>query len=109
MTTRPAPKPIRRVISKPLRNSARGKHCTLRLDGCEPNSETVVFAHFRGIWALGVSAKPHDIFGAYACRSCHAVEEIKEVQFCSDGDRLRALYETMGLMLEAGLISVKGD
>jgi hypothetical protein len=108
MTTRPAPKPIRRVISKPLRNSARGKHCTLRLMNCEPNSETVVLAHLRGHWALGIAAKPHDFFAVYACGSCHGCEE-RSIVHCTDQDRLRALYETQSLMLEAGLISVKGD
>jgi hypothetical protein len=109
VTTFAAPKPIRRVISKPLRQSARDKVCTLRLDGCLPGNETVVFAHFRGIWALGTSAKPHDGFGCFACHHCHAIEENKENRdWCSDGDRLRALYETQSWMIDAGLITVKG-
>jgi hypothetical protein len=106
MTTRPAPKPIRRVVSKPLRNSARGRHCTLRLEWCELDNETVVLAHLRGEWDLAIGAKPHDFFAVYACGACHAMEEDGR---CSDHDRLRALYATQSLMLEAGLIVVKGD
>jgi hypothetical protein len=107
MPLRPAPKPIRRVVSKPLRNSARGRHCTLRLMWCEMHPDTVVLAHLRGVWALAVGAKPHDFFGVYACGTCHKLEE--QSGYCSDHDRLRALYETQSLMLEAGLIVVKGD
>jgi hypothetical protein len=107
MTTRPAPKPIRRVISKPLRNSARDKHCTLRLQWCEPNTETVTLAHLRGVWSLAISAKPHDFFAVYACGACHACEE--QSIHITDHDRLRALYATQSLMIEAGLITVKGD
>jgi hypothetical protein len=109
MTTRPAPKPIRRVISKPLRNSARDRHCTLRLDGCLPGTETVVLAHLRGDWAASIGAKPHDFFAVYACRHCHALEETGSWFACLNDDRLRALYETQSLMIEAGLITVKGD
>ena len=106
MTTRPAPKPGRRVISRPVRQSAAGKQCTFLLDGCLPGTETVVLAHLRGRWALGIAAKPHDIFAAYACRSCHAAEERGD---CTDHDRLRALYESQSMMLAEGLISVTGD
>lgn len=103
----PAPKPSRRVISKPIRQSARGKVCTLRLDGCLPSTETVVLAHLRGPWCLSVGAKPNDTFSAYACHACHAKEEAGIG--CTDADRLRALYESQSMMIDAGLIIVRGD
>ena len=105
MTLRPAPKPMRRVKSRTLTDSARGRHCTLRLDGCLPGTETVVFAHFRGRWALGIASKPHDYFGALACHACHAKEETSD---CTDNDRLRALYETWEILIAEGVIQIKG-
>lgn len=107
MTLRAAPKPSRRVISKAVRNSARDKHCTLRLDGCLPGTETVVLAHLRGPWCLSVGAKPSDQFAVYACHHCHQCEE--QGLGITDADRLRALYESQGLMIEAGLIVIRGD
>lgn len=107
MNTRPAPKPTPRAKSAPIRNSAAGQPCTLRLYGCEPGNETVVLAHLRGPWSLG-RVKPHDFFAVYACRNCHSLEEQGASDWCSNGDRLRALYETQSALLDAGLISVKG-
>lgn len=106
MTTFPAPKPIRRVVSKPLRQSARDKHCTLRLVGCEPGNETVVLAHLRGVWSLGTGIKPSDWFAVFACYSCHKKEE--SGVGCTDCDRLRALYETWSIWHDCGLLTYKG-
>lgn len=109
MTTYPAPKPVRRVISKPLRNSARDKFCTLRLPGCEPGNETVVLAHLRGVWSLGTGIKPHDFAAIYCCQSCHDRLDGRRAPKPPLIDVLRALIETQSLMLDAGLITVKGD
>jgi len=94
------------VVSPAIRQSARGRACTLRLDGCDGGGETAVLAHLRGNWALGLAKKPDDTFGVYACRSCHAREEMN--LGCTDHDRLRALYETQHQMIAEGLIVVKG-
>ena len=55
-----------------ITKSARGKACTIRLDGCNggPNNETVVFAHLNG---SGMGTKCLDIHGAYSCHSCHDI------------------------------------
>jgi hypothetical protein len=106
MTTRPAPKPIRRVISKPLRNSARGRKCTLRWAyGCD-GGETTVLAHIRGTWS-GVAMKPTDLAACYACHACNMAMESSYRP--GAGDVLRAMIETLEMMTEAGLITVKGD
>ena len=109
MTTFPAPKPIRRVVSKPLRQSARDKRCTLRIGGCLPGNETVVLAHLRGPWALGTGIKPHDFAAIYCCQSCHDRLDGRRSSPPPLIDVLRALMETQSMMLEAGLITVRGD
>lgn len=103
---RAVPKPTRKVVSRAVRDSARDRHCTLRLSRCRSGTGTVVLAHLRGKWA-GVAQKPHDIHGVYACDLCHEDEEIGD--FCTDSDRLRALIETQDIMIAEGLIQVKGD
>lgn len=56
-----------------ITKSARDKDCTLRLPGaCNHNPETTVWAHSNHIEdGKGGSTKADDIFGCYACSSCH--------------------------------------
>lgn len=55
-----------------LRKEAKGRECQVRLPGiCNHNPETVVLAHFRMAGINGVGMKPNDMFGAWACSSCH--------------------------------------
>ena len=56
--------------SKKIRESARGEACTMRIQGCMPDRETVVLAHLNG---AGVGLKALDIHGAYLCRNCHDI------------------------------------
>lgn len=100
------PKPFR-AQSAALRNSARGRACTLRLPGCDGGGETTVLAHIRGTWT-GLGTKPSDSFAVYACGMCHQWEELGTRGVCSDGDRLRALYETQQIMLREGLLTMAG-
>lgn len=52
-----------------LRKSARGQPCFVRLPGvCNFNPETTVLAHLNG---GGMGIKKSDLFGAFACSSCH--------------------------------------
>jgi len=94
------------VVSEAIRKSARGKDCTLRLDGCLGGGETTVHAHLRGKWALGIAKKPSDFMGVRACSNCHDREGMN--LGCTDYDRLRALYETMTQLFAEGLLVVKG-
>lgn len=55
-----------------LRKEAKGRECQVRLPGiCNFNPETTVLAHYRMAGLNGVGQKPDDIFGAWACSSCH--------------------------------------
>lgn len=55
-----------------LRKEARGRDCQVRLVGvCNHNPETVVLAHYRMAGLTGMGQKADDMFGAWACSSCH--------------------------------------
>lgn len=94
-----------------IRKSAKGKSCTVRLIGtCNGNSETVVFAHIGKIrgWAF----KCGDNFGVYACSSCHdaidgRAKYDKELNPNIEEDKLRALEETQGILINEGLMVIK--
>jgi len=107
--TTPVPKP-KRHKSEALTEFACGRDCTVRSRRCDRDPEKSVFAHLRGVWALGNSTKPGDHFGVIACQSCHDAMDgrIGIPGEVSDYDRLRALYETQYQMIEAGLIVIKG-
>ena len=94
------------IVSDAIRKSARGKPCSLRLDGCDGGGETTIHAHLRGKWALGIAKKPSDFFGVRACARCHLMQETN--LGCTDYDRLRALYETQSQLIAEGLIQIKG-
>jgi len=52
-----------------LTKSARGRECQVRLPGiCNHDPEKVVLAHLNG---GGMGTKHPDLFGAFACSSCH--------------------------------------
>lgn len=59
-------------IMSNFRKEAKGRECQVRLPGiCNHNPETTVLAHYRMAGLNGVGMKPDDIFGAWACSSCH--------------------------------------
>lgn len=87
-----------------LTENARGKECTLRLPGCLPGNETVVFAHYRRFGWGGTSLKPVDLLGCFACASCHDKQE-RHHPDCTDGDLLRAMGETLMQQLSDGVIA----
>ena len=96
------PKPPK-CVSKPLRNSAKGKDCTLRSDFCNHNSETVVFCHVRAFGRSGVNTKPLDLHGFYGCSECHRNENKVDMS-----EIFRAVMETQEILYMEGIISVKG-
>jgi len=55
-----------------LRKQAKGRDCMVRLPGiCNHNPETTVLAHVRLAGVSGMGMKADDLFGAWACSSCH--------------------------------------
>ncbi|QDP55332.1 MAG: hypothetical protein Tp176DCM1853251_16 [Prokaryotic dsDNA virus sp.] len=103
-----APKPSAPEERRPLRENARGQHCTLRLPGCLPGTETVVLCHIRRNGWGGMSSKPHDALAFFGCASCHAKEE-RHHPDCTDADLLRALGETIMMQLQSGILREVDD
>ena len=96
-----------RIVVNKYTKSAKGKPCQMRLEGCMPDNETVVFAHLNG-GGMGVKALP--IHGAYLCLNCHDIYdgrkqpdppiEKKDLEL----DMLRAVINTQRLMVKTGII-----
>lgn len=78
------------------RQSARGKNCTLRLCGCNGDTETTVLAHLRMFGWGGMGSKPHDFLAVYACQHCHDILDRRDASApIGFDDILRALGETL--------------
>ncbi|MGJ8525199.1 putative nuclease YbcO [Halomonadaceae bacterium LMG 33818] len=97
-----------KIVSKALRNSARGRNCTLRLPGCNHNPETTVLAHLpTGMGGMGM--KSPDMIGVFACSECHDRLDSRvrgaEIDW---RDITRALAETQQQWIEEGLMTIKG-
>lgn len=93
-----------KVVSKKIRNSAKGRDCTLRLIGvCNFNPETTVLAHIG--YDRGIATKCSDNMAVYACSSCHeAIDSKGRAAFAAD--KLRALEETQSILMGLNLIEV---
>ena len=92
-----------------ITESARGQECQIRLIGvCNHNDETTIFAHYRRGGLGGMGKKPSDLFGAYACSSCHdAVDGRTKTPFSSvelDADFKDAVFRTQDILMTKGLI-----
>ena len=96
-----------RVISQKLRDSAKGRDCTLRLDGCCFDPETTVLAHLP-CGQKGTAMKSPDNMGVFACRECHAKIDGPNRWEVPAEDYLRALAETQLRWIEMGLLKVAG-
>ena len=99
------------IVSKKLRDSARGKACTLRsTEHCNENGENVMLCHIPMKGMAGMGQKSSDIHSFYGCEGCHK---------WMDGEGrnsplrwpwlLQAMMETQSIMYESGLIKVVGD
>ena len=89
--------------------SARGMSCQLRLEGCMPENETVVFAHLNGA-GMGIKSLP--IHGAYCCLNCHDIYDgRKQIKPPYDPEfmelqMLRAIINTQRIMARQGIIQL---
>jgi len=98
------------IVSKKIRQSAKGQECTVRIPGtCNYNPETTVFAHLNG---GGMSPKTDDLEGAYCCSSCHdALDGRRQLKGLLTSDdlyvyHLEACIETRRILYDAGLINI---
>jgi len=94
------------MMSKKMRDSARGKDCQVRIPGyCNFNPETVVLCHLPG---GGMAAKMHDIHAAYGCSGCHAVLDGATKTEYDRADirawHYEAVVRTQLIMIREGLI-----
>ena len=90
-----------------LRKSAQGQQCTLRLTGCNFNSETTALAHIRMNKFCGASLKPPDYMSCFACSSCHDIIDGRTKGDSTYQDILRAHFETLQIWVDTGLIEVR--
>lgn len=97
-----------RVVSKKIRNAARGQSCTLRLSECNFNSETTVLAHLpNGFKGMGM--KGLDTVAVFSCSSCHDHLDSRRGNASPIDwrDITRALAETHAILIDAGIVEVK--
>lgn len=98
-----------KVVSKKLRDSARGQLCTLQIAGvCNYDPETTVLAHLS---PGGMGTKCSDLDAAFACSACHARYD-GQTGVLSAEDKAyyarRANINTLHIWLDMGLITVAG-
>lgn len=96
-----------KIVSRKLRDSAHGESCTLRLDGCRNDRDTVVLAHLP-CGQKGIGMKSPDMMGVYACYHCHAIIDGPKRWEVPARDYLRALAETQMMFIEKGLMHIEG-
>lgn len=96
--------------SKKILAHARGQNCSLRLDGCNHNPETVVFCHLNlGAAGKGMSVKAHDCLGFFGCTSCHTAYDSQQGRSGLSADVLRAVCETWAILIRDGIIVIPED
>lgn len=101
---------VKNAESQLVRDSAQGEECTLRLACCLPGTETVIFAHIRAFGWAGISQKPDDFLGIYACHACHdALDRRNRSTEWGHDDLHRAHGETLKRLYAKGLLMLKGD
>jgi hypothetical protein len=95
------------IVSQKLRDSAKGKDCTLRLEGiCNFDPATTVLCHVP-CNMRGTSLKGPDVVACFGCSACHAVLD-REPWKVDAWDVVRAVAETWMYWLREGLIKVAG-
>lgn len=99
-----------KIVSKKLRNSARGEDCTLNIVGvCSYNPETVSLCHLPDE-SHGMGRKSDDISAAYGCDMCHAVIDGRVPHIWEDGEKefymRRGMVRTWRKAIERGLIKI---
>lgn len=79
--------------SSPIRRSAAGQECLVRIPGiCNGDPSTVVLAHYRLAGTCGVGMKPDDEMGAYACSLCHSYVDGRAYTTLHTYEQLRLMH-----------------
>jgi hypothetical protein len=98
------------VVSKKLRDSAKGQECKFGVVGvCTNRRDTVVLCHIRDD-SKGMGNKANDWSAAFGCSACHQVIDehrltvAMEAYYC-----LRAMQRTHQIWRDMGLIVIAGD
>ena len=102
----------KKSLASKYTKSARGKVCQMRLEGCLPGTETVVFAHLNGA-GMGLKNEVNGFpFGFFCCMSCHDLyDRRKEAKPPYDPDfldhtALRATICTQKIMIKEGVLKL---
>ena len=97
-------------MASKLTESAKGRVCQLRLEGCLPGTETVVAAHLNG---GGMGTKVSDLHIMYACMNCHDLLDGRtqasppyEKEWL-ELEAHRAVIRTQRIMLDEGVVKLK--
>lgn len=101
-----------KIVSKHIRESARGEACTLNIARvCNYNNETTVLAHLPDE-SNGMGTKADDISACYACGDCHQLIDSPGDPRLTSEDRewymRRAMVRTWRRLLEKGIVGIKG-
>jgi len=92
-------------VSHPLRESAKGQPCFVRLPNiCNWNPETTVLAHLP---SGGKGIKNHDMQGAFCCSSCHDEIDRRTMKLEKDYVELafrQGVERTQNYWLSAGYV-----
>lgn len=94
-----------------LRKLARGRDCQVRIPGvCNFDSETTVLAHYRLAGLCGMGLKSHDLFGAWACSSCHDEIDRRTHRWLNHDDvalmHLEGVLRTLSVLIKEGVVSI---
>lgn len=95
--------------SNAIRQSARGEACALRLDCCNGDPETTVWAHLQFFAWSGMAMKSNDLLGVYACSACHdSLDGRTTTDHWGFDDVLRAFGESITRLQDKGILTVRG-
>lgn len=101
-----------KIISKHIRESARGEACTLNIAGvCNYNNETTVLAHLPDE-SNGMGTKSTDLSACHACSACHSlIDSPGDIRLTSEEREWymrRAMVRTWSRLVEKGIVTIKG-
>lgn len=102
-----------RIVSQPVRDYAKGQPCTVQIAGvCNHDPATTVLCHLPSE-GHGMARKSDDYIAVFACSACHDVIDGRSKQQWLEPEdwyfyTTRALHRTHRVLIDAGLIEIKG-